>query len=478
MRKQEPAELAKKVPFVQIFAQVPGVTKKEEQDRDITKVHWSIPHPDGERVLITAHRGNQESEWIVKDKGFPMEMPVTKFDLISELLFQGNLEQASSWVKSQLGQYSSSLIDLSQQLGISVDSNPSGSEADIELEELVEYRKRWLEADQRARRDLAIAKHSNLEPLPGPKVLSDWLKEPDDPVQYRIESLWPSDGTVFVVAQFKAGKTTLVSNLIASLTSGEPFLGRFTTTPAERNIGFLNFEVSPNQARRWLRETGIKNSEKVRVWNLRGYGSPFSTELMVEDLERSLKENEIEILIIDPFSGAFRNGNSKENDEVKAFLLELETIARRSGVREIVMTVHAGHDQDRVRGATTLGDHPDALWWIQKAKNGKRLFRAEGRDVWLDAEGLDLDPNTRRLRLTGLNKADTSTQALGWLILSFVRTSPGCTASQIEAGVTGKNSSITAARKRLVDQGVLIERSMGNSKQYYLAEVTSPPPSL
>jgi hypothetical protein len=71
--------------------------------------------------------------------------------------------------------------------------------------------------------------------------------------------------------------------------------------------------------------------------------------------------------------------------------------------------------------------------------------------------------------LTGQTRVDAAGESFGSLILDFVEKNPDCLAGDFEAGITGKNSSISAARKRLVKDGVLIETLVGNTKRYRLA---------
>jgi hypothetical protein len=206
------------------------------------------------------------------------------------------------------------------------------------------------------------------------------------------------------------------------------------------------------------------------TWNLKGRGSPLSTALSRDKFIKMLVARDIEILIIDPFSGAYRRGDTNNNDEVKEFLLQLDEVVRKAGVQEVLMAVHAGNDPSKPRGATTLGDHPDALWRIVKTDLGKtRLFSAEGRDVFLDEEAMSLSLDKITLELTGKTRAETAGESFGSLIMDFVEKNPDCLAGDFEAGITGKNSSISAARKRLVKEGLLIETQVGKAKRYRLA---------
>lgn len=51
--------------------------------------------------------------------------------------------------------------------------------------------------------------------------LDDFLAVPDVPVTHRMAGLWPSGGRVVLSAANKAGKTTMIGNLLRSLADGE-----------------------------------------------------------------------------------------------------------------------------------------------------------------------------------------------------------------------------------------------------------------
>ncbi len=86
-----------------------------------------------------------------------------------------------------------------------------------------------------------------------------------------------------------------------------------------------------------------------------------------------------------------------------AWLADLNRWARSVvGVCDLIMTVHSGWNQERARGSSALGDWPDVILYLTRDdKTDKRYLRATGRDVALDEDRLDYDPDTRRLSLSG-----------------------------------------------------------------------------
>lgn len=461
---------ASKIPIKEILNYLGDWWSDSSIDRGVEKTVWTTIVDSVEYQLITFREDKNPQEYPLVSfaKGGPFTLPMHKLDFIAHTLYAGDLGRATAFVAALASSSTSWLGDLG--VGVKAGALELPEIADIDLDFQVREQKMRLMALEMAKQEIAEEKYELHDQIPEPKQLSEWLLEEDVPLTYRVAELWPSLGTVFVIASYKAGKTTLLMNMIRCLIDGGLFLGRFETTPVARNVGYLNFEVNEAQGKAWLRRLEIKNKERLFTWNLKGRGSPLSTALSRDKFTKMLIARDIEVLIVDPFSGAYRRGDTNNNDEVKEFLLQLDEVVLKAGVQEVLMAVHAGNDPNKPRGATTLGDHPDALWRIVKTDLGKtRLFSAEGRDVFLDEEALALSLDKITLELTGKTRAETAGESFGSLIMDFLEKNPDCLAGDFEAGITGKNSSISAARKKLVKDGVLIETQDGNAKRYRLA---------
>lgn len=463
-------DAASKIPMKELLKYVGTWWSDSSIDRGVEKTVWTTIVDSVEYQLITWREEKKPQEYPLVSfaKGGPFTLPMHKLDFIAHTIFGGDFERAISFVNTLTASSNNWLGDLSAGTTAGALALPESPDAGLDAQ--VKEQKARLLALEIAKQQIAEDKYSLHDQIPEPKQLSEWLLEEDVPLTFRVADLWPSLGTIFVVAAYKAGKTTLVMNIVRCLIDGGLFLGRFKTSPVNRNVGYLNFEVNENQSKAWLKRLGIKKPERLFTWNLKGFGSPLSTAMSREKFIQALIEKDIEVLIIDPFSGAYRKGDSNHNDEVKDFLLQLDEVARKAGVQEVLMAVHAGNDPNKPRGATTLGDHPDALWNIAKSEAGNtRFFKAEGRDVFLAEEAMSLSLDKITLELSGKTRADAAGESFESLVKNFAAKSPDCLAGDFEAGITGKNSSISAARKRLVKDGVLIEAQDGNAKRYRLA---------
>jgi hypothetical protein len=307
--------------------------------------------------------------------------------------------------------------------------------------------------------------------------LTTFLAQPDPVTQERVESLW-NEGRALLAAQAKAGKTTLVvGNLLPCLVDGGQFLGRFEVKPVTRNVVLFNLEVSERTIRAWLRRSGVVNADKVIVVNLRGDASALGliSETGRGRLVEFLRSHDAEVVILDPLAPALAAFGLDENSnsDIAVFFSWWTDVLREAGVEDDFICHHSGHEGERSRGASRLLDEPDAIWTMILREDddetlGLRYLKAYGRDADLAPEGLDFDPMTGKLTLSGTamptrrnghSREVVSDLELEDRVLQFVRGWQGdasrCSAKIISNTVTGNKARILAVVRDLVDRGVL-----------------------
>lgn len=287
------------------------------------------------------------------------------------------------------------------------------------------------------------------------RTLTEELLIPDEPVRYAISELLPAGGNALLAAQFKAGKTTLISNLLRAYADDELFLGRFQVTPGPGRIAVFNYELSREQYRLWLREMGIRNTDRIAVLNLRGYRLPLTAPIVEDWIVGWLLEQECSAWIVDPFARAATGTDENSNTDVGVWLDTFDVIKARAGIGEAVLPTHTGraeqeHGQERARGATRLDDWADVRWLLTKNDEQQRFFRATGRDVELDEELLTYDSLTRTLTFGGGDRRTVRSRALEQAVLDFINANPGCGIKAIQTGVTGNKEQIDSARIALL----------------------------
>jgi RecA-family ATPase len=244
-------------------------------------------------------------------------------------------------------------------------------------------------------------------------TLADALAERYEPPGYTVARLHRAEANTVLIAQYKAGKTTLCLNLVQALADGEPFLGKFEVQPLDGRVAYFNYELSEGQFREWADEIGIKNQDAVAApLHLRGRSLPLWIPEVRLRVVRWLKANEVVFWIVDPAARAWQPlvDNENDNARVGAFTDALDQVKREAGIRDLLITAHTGrgrqeNGQERSRGATRLEDWMDAGIYLTKERD-TRALRAEGRDVSVEAIELEYDPTTRQVRTTGRTKSE------------------------------------------------------------------------
>lgn len=271
---------------------------------------------------------------------------------------------------------------------------------------------------QRAAREKLEAEQASRVTIPAVWNLADFLDQPDDPIVYRVDGLWPAGGRVVLAAPNKAGKSTFVGNLLRSLADGDQFLDQFDTERATRVV-LLDDELDPRTLRRWLRDQGIATPAAVHLVSLKGILSNFD---ILTPAVRSLWAQALgaaDVLILDCLRPVLDALGLDENHEAGRFLVAFDELLTEAGIPEALVVHHTGHGGDRSRGDSRILDWPDAVWSIVRDDpdesgsmgQASRYFRAYGRDVDQPQVLLGFDDLTRRLSVAGGSRADVRTDA-------------------------------------------------------------------
>lgn len=297
-------------------------------------------------------------------------------------------------------------------------------------------------------------------PMPMPCLLSDMLAAPPQPVRYLIEGLFPAEARVMLAAQHKAGKTTLMGNLLRSLADGDRFLGVHPVTVPSGRIVVLDDEMGPAMFTAWLRDQGIRNTDRIAVVSLRGRVSSF--DILDPAVRRewvdTLRAFDPAVLVLDCLRPVLDALGLNEHNEAGRLLVALDELIKECGATEAVVVHHMGHNGERSRGDSRLRDWPDVEWTIvrQDAEDlaSTRYFRAYGRDVDAPERRLDYDPVARRYTAAEASRRDASMFAALADVLMFVQDADVAPPkSAVETGVTGHaQKAVREAMKHAVQE--------------------------
>lgn len=295
---------------------------------------------------------------------------------------------------------------------------PDGSSADDAV--AIEVLK--LQIRDRARQLVRMAQAGPRGARPAAITLAQMLAEPDEPLAFRVDRLWPAGGRVMLAAQYKAGKTTLVGNLIRALVDGGRFLDDFEAVRPAGPIVLVDTELGRGMLRGWLRDQSIRDADRVIVYPLRGRLASFdlTDPAIRRDWAVELRHLGAAVLILDCLRPVLDAIGLDENTEAGRFLVAFDAMLNDAGIADALVTHHMGHTGERSRGSSRLRDWPDAEWRLVRERPedddpaAPRYFSAYGRDVEVAESALSYDSATRRLSLSG---AGNRKQAAGRAIL-------------------------------------------------------------
>jgi len=308
-----------------------------------------------------------------------------------------------------------------------------------------------------------------LEGTPVPAISLNNLMEKDIEIdKWVVQDLLIKAGKVFLAAKAKVGKTTMCIALLKCLADGGLFLGRFHVDPPEGSIGYMNLELTEAQMKDWVSTQEITNVENIHIWNLRGKPNPFRSNRSRAHLIKEIQELGIRTLIIDTFAKIYP-GNADNNSEVNKFLIMLDEVLDKAGVEQLVMLVHAGNDAKKIRGATALTDHPDAIWYLYNDEERNRFFTAIGRDVDIEEGLIQFEPTAKQLIFTGEGKKATKNTSSREKMFEFILANSGQNASSVDDSISGTKAFKIKLRKELVKAGLVIVRKGPNNSDLYFA---------
>jgi RecA-family ATPase len=265
---------------------------------------------------------------------------------------------------------------------------------------------------------------------------------------------------VLLAAQYKAGKTTMVANMVKSLADGEPFLGMYRTEPSAR-ITIIDDEMSKGQIRRWYRDHEINNTDHVKIVSLRGALASFDILDPVTRQEWARELHGTEILILDCLRPVLDALGLDENKDGGKFLVAFDALLAETGAAEAIVVHHMGHSGARSRGDSRILDWPDATWNVTRedVENPKsaRYFSAHGRDVDEAEKLLEYVENDgRALRIIGGDRRQIQTEDAMARIIDLLTVQPHLTGRAIQTALGGNKKRNDEALARGVREGKIV----------------------
>jgi len=314
-----------------------------------------------------------------------------------------------------------------------------------------EARKR-LEAEERGPAD-----------IPPFETLAERLRRPIPITRFRIDGWLPMGGRALLAAQFKAGKTSLIANLVRSLTDGDPFLGRDRVVPIPGTVCVVDFEMSEGQLTAWYRDQRLRHPDRAILVPMRGRAGAFN---IIDPAVRAawaahLRAHQVGVLVLDCVRPMMDALGLDEHKDGGRFLVAVDGLLAEAGIGEAVVVHHMGHTGERARGDSRFRDWPDVEWRLVRQDgnpSSPRFLTAFGRDVDIPEQQLTFDPVTRRITIGGGSRADAKAgEALGDVV-SVLKAGPLSGRAVLRALADSDHSdvAIRAALRRGTQIGALV----------------------
>jgi hypothetical protein len=468
--KKEYQEKMQSYKWVEILSGTAFQNCGEVQFESAVGTRWELPGYR-EDIYFISFDSDNHIYLLSKETGQVSPDSLSKYEMARLLKFDGNSRLTDAFESMGIPMFRNILSDIREEYRTSLDYEYGHLPVkerkffDPALYSAIEIDLRRREASLESERLFEKSQHLGDLKTPKGSSLADFLAKPLEPKRWVIEGILPVNGNCSVVAAMKTGKSTLVYNFIYALVLGAPFLDKFHTNPIEGRVGFVNFELTEEQCQDWFVRSPIGATDRVHLWNLRGEPNPFRTPESIAEFSQEVAEEGIRVLILDPWSSLFI-GDTNSNDEVKKFWLTLDAFKKSSGVKELIIPIHAGRDISKSRGASSLDDHPDSIIHLTRQSDGFRTFRATGRDVEVPEGELAFDHSTLLLSYKGAVTPESKDERTAKLLRRMIEDKGKVSASDIYRYAGKGKTDVQTAREMLVKRGELIEEKIGSSKFY------------
>ncbi|MGV0154160.1 AAA family ATPase [Rhodococcus sp. GB-02] len=350
-----------------------------------------------------------------------------------------------------------------------------------------ERRVEQMETQSRARQIEAVNAAAGIE-LPEFVNLAEHVPSSDPWV---IDGLMRRDTNLGLFAQFKAGKSTAVREIIRSLLDGGDVFGRFPVeVDPDIEVVLIDSEMPLDNLQDEYRRAGVQGLDRLRVASIKGCERSFDVRVPEIRAQWAQRIAPGSIIVFDClYSVLAALGISENDDGVAAVLLGLRALSTDCAALGTIMVHHLGKDSERgARGHSSIEGWPDVLARIQLdgplASDTQRTFSAYGRGVDIEAAVLTLGSD-HRLTLKDLSevKSEKSTakrtsqfDADDAAVLEAVRSRPGLNGTTLHTAVGFSVKRVYAACARLSERRMIEDLGRAYPQWHAVAGATQGDP--
>lgn len=224
-------------------------------------------------------------------------------------------------------------------------------------------------------------------------TFSEYVRQREGASRWLVPGLWPADTIPMLSGNHKAGKTTLVTDLVASLVAPDrKFLGRFGPVEGTPEVYLINAETPTDAMREALIAAGVPADGHLVVDDLEPRGGAHLFDITQPalydrwiDLIRECmncgpgEQYEPDVLIVDGLTAIMSGTSLRYAEWYAAF----RRFVREVGASSALVTGHADQQGNHSMGGVEMLGGPDGLWtyWSSDPDNptSRRYFKVQPR---------------------------------------------------------------------------------------------------
>jgi len=310
---------------------------------------------------------------------------------------------------------------------------------------------------------------------PGLKLtkLGDLLSEPEEQVNWLVDSMLPSGGLSLLVAKPKVGKSTLARDLALRVARGEPFLGRDV---AKGGVIYLALEEKRSEVRNHFRAMGANGSEEIYVH------AAHAPEGALQAVIEEVRARKPVLLVVDPLLKFTRVRDANDYAQVTSALEPLLILAREYNVHVLVVH-HLGKGEraeatDQILGSTAFYAAVDTALALKKRDQCRTLQTSQRYGEDMQETILTFDSEARTVSL-GLPRSEAEAERIGVEILAYFESQDESKDEpEVMDAVEGKTQVKKSTLRRLLQMGKLARTGNGRKGDPYVYTLphSAPPP--
>ena len=310
------------------------------------------------------------------------------------------------------------------------------------------------EVEQIAR---SVARYEN-ESINGAKSsftftsLKDLYSKPVVEEEWIVDGFLPIGGTSILAGKPKAGKSTLVRNLINSIVGGSVFLDRKTK---KGRVLYLAFEEGENHIRKHFEALKISANDDILIHTAKVPPNP------IESLRSSILEYKPSLVIVDTLFRIINVNDGNSYSQVQKALEPITDLAKETGCH--ILLVHHMTKGDRdgaegILGSTALFGAVDTAIMLNRTEKFSTIRTRQRGGYDLEETILEFDQESRSFTLGNSKKEDDKERLKTEIIDLLSQTKGVISNSDIKEKLVGKSETINEAIRELADSGK-IQRS-------------------